>query len=517
MLCPACDIHHPNGLKECPNQDHKRGIWIKRNSDSGTTTTPKGGGTTPRVQAATPAAQPAQQSTAFAAQPPPDQSKPNELGSNLRAMLSRGARHGHMAMTQPVNRQAAFPDSQQPTSTSRGSDSIVGDLRELLNRKHKASYALNANENHRFRLFEAIACVVTTAIAMTKINFWQDKVSEMIDAVRKHWALSLTLAIVLILSTMFFSPIVVHQRDWSNVAFMAETTEITKIQCYRFYLDTCCSVSICNNPLYMVHVIDIPETRVAGVNGYRAMTKVGTMQLPIVYSTGRIHMLIINNVFFYPSCHINLVSMKQIKDAGYKAVYSNVSAEEMLSFESEDDSWTFPLLEHEDISMLPTASLLSTGGSAAKAYTFHGLCGCTYEELFHVSMLHPNKSKFKHFNGRVDGLLRKLNEDNFCSCPYSTCDEAKATRNPYPPQSTHLDTTDTDMWQWDLIDMGADCLTINDNCYASLFLIRKSRYAFVFLHKTKDEIPSIMAKAFAYAGSWPKIILSDGAGEYHSP
>eukprot|EP00961_Rhodomonas_salina_P027355 370328-Rhodomonas_salina.1 len=65
--------------------------------------------------------------------------------------------------------------------------------------------------------------------------------------------------------------------------------------------------------------------------------------------------------------------------------------------------------------------------------------------------------------------------------------------------------------------MGADCTTINDNQYASLFLIRKSRYTFVFLHKTKDEIPSIMLKAFAYVGGWPKIISSDGAGEYHSP
>lgn len=78
-------------------------------------------------------------------------------------------------------------------------------------------------------------------------------------------------------------------------------------------------------------------------------------------------------------------------------------------------------------------------------------------------MMHPNKSKFKHFNGRIYGLVRKLKEENFCACPYSTCNEAKATRNPYLQQSTHLDSTDTDMWQWDLIDMGADCQTINDN------------------------------------------------------
>eukprot|EP00961_Rhodomonas_salina_P265207 3584828-Rhodomonas_salina.2 len=173
----------------------------------------------------------------------------------------------------------------------------------------------------------------------------------------------------------------------------------------------------------MSNVVDIPETRVAGVNGYRTITKAGTMQLPIIDSTGRIHNLIIDNVFFDPGCHINLVSMKQVKEAGYKAVFSQVTAEEMLrlTFESEDDSWTFPLLEHEDITMLPTTALLNANGSTPRAYTFHGRGWCTYEELFHMSMMHPNKLKFKHFNGHVDGPIRKLKEENFCSCPYSTC------------------------------------------------------------------------------------------------
>lgn len=110
MICPACEIHHPNGLKECPNRDHKKGIWLRRKSESGTQAMPKGGGTTQQAQAATQQQQPAPQSTAFSVQPP-DTNNPNELGSDLRAMLARGARHGHTAMMQPVNKQVAFPDS----------------------------------------------------------------------------------------------------------------------------------------------------------------------------------------------------------------------------------------------------------------------------------------------------------------------------------------------------------------------------------------------------------------------
>eukprot|EP00961_Rhodomonas_salina_P001062 15110-Rhodomonas_salina.1 len=34
MICPACEIHHPNGLKECPNHDHKKGIWHWTEPDS---------------------------------------------------------------------------------------------------------------------------------------------------------------------------------------------------------------------------------------------------------------------------------------------------------------------------------------------------------------------------------------------------------------------------------------------------------------------------------------------------
>lgn len=206
-------------------------------------------------------------------------------------------------------------------------------------------------------------------------------------------------------------------------------------------------------------------------------------------TAGRQHIMTIDNVFYDPGCHINLVSMTQLKRAGYKAMFSPNSDEEMFTFTSEEETFQFPLLDDDDMTLLPTASLL-TRNSACQ---FTGRGCVNYEELVHLTMCHAGADKFEHFNACMTGLQRKLHwhKENFKACPDSCCMDAKAICNLFPPASTHLDGTDMSMWQWDLIDMGSDCLTINDNRYASIFMIRKSHYAMVFLHKTRDEIPGI--------------------------
>eukprot|EP00961_Rhodomonas_salina_P044582 599146-Rhodomonas_salina.3 len=170
------------------------------------------------------------------------------------------------------------------------------------------------------KMFAVIAIDIATVRAMTTAKFWQNKVSEAIDVVKKHCLITCLLTVALILTTIFLRP-VVRQQDWSNVSFMANQGDMTTIERERCYLDTCCSISIINNPCYMSNIVDIPETLVTGVNWYRAITKACMMQLPIINSTSRIHTLVIDNVFFDPGCHINLVSMKQVKKAGYKAVF----------------------------------------------------------------------------------------------------------------------------------------------------------------------------------------------------
>ena len=49
-----------------------------------------------------------------------------------------------------------------------------------------------------------------------------------------------------------------------------------------------------------------------------------------------------------------------------------------------------------------------------------------------------------------------------------------------------------------------------------MFVIKKSRFGMIILHKDRSAATTkcVLDKVFAYAGCRPKIIRSDGAGEY---
>jgi histone deacetylase 1/2 len=50
----------------------------------------------------------------------------------------------------------------------------------------------------------------------------------------------------------------------------------------------------------------------------------------------------------------------------------------------------------------------------------------------------------------------------------------------------------------------------------TIFIIVKSRFVMIFLHKTKDEFPHLLKKAIAQAGRTPKTLRTDNAKEYRS-
>eukprot|EP00961_Rhodomonas_salina_P270327 3651939-Rhodomonas_salina.1 len=70
-----------------------------------------------------------------------------------------------------------------------------------------------------------------------------------------------------------------------------------------------------------------------------------------------------------------------------------------------------------------------------------------------------------------------------------------------------------------MLDMGADYETLQGNCYATLFVVKRTRFLMAFLHSSKDGhvIADMMCKARAKIGSWPTHMRSDGAAEYNSP
>ena len=144
---------------------------------------------------------------------------------------------------------------------------------------------------------------------------------------------------------------------------------------------------------------------------------------------------------------------------------------------------------------------------------FLTLGNMSVEELMHLRMNHPSLPRLVKLNGRVDGLPRQLSQVKQYNHPCHHCQDANAIRNDFPPASG--DWADgPDLWSWDLVDMG-DVKTLDGNRYLSMFVIKKSRFGMIILHKDRSAVTTkiVLDKAFGYAGCQPKIIRSDGAGE----
>eukprot|EP00961_Rhodomonas_salina_P157749 2123537-Rhodomonas_salina.1 len=121
--------------------------------------------------------------------------------------------------------------------------------------------------------------------------------------------------------------------------------------------------------------------------------------------------------------------------------------------------------------------------------------------------------------GKVRGMPRPVRIACATKVNCTHCYEANAVRQDYPTASDLPLTAETELWQWDMLDMGKNYATINGNSYATIFLVKRTRFLMVFLHasKTGATIAGLMSKVRAKVGSWPMTMRSDGAAEYDSP
>eukprot|EP00961_Rhodomonas_salina_P056474 758729-Rhodomonas_salina.1 len=137
------------------------------------------------------------------------------------------------------------------------------------------------------------------------------------------------------------------------------------------------------------------------------------------------------------------------------------------------------------------------------------------EELTHLRMSHTKSEKLVEQSKRVDGMKRVLHSLCWFRGPCHCCQDAKSKQNDYPP-GTEIWADGPDRWNFDMFDMGKDFKTIHGNRYTTMIVIHKNSYGMLFLHKDKSAatVKEILQKAFAKAGIKPRIVRSDGAGEY---
>lgn len=133
----------------------------------------------------------------------------------------------------------------------------------------------------------------------------------------------------------------------------------------------------------------------------------------------------------------------------------------------------------------------------------------------HLRMNHLSLPKLMKLNRKVTGVPRPLVNRKQGMFQCHTCQDATSIRNDFQPTSESW-ADDQGLWSWDMIDFAEEHPTLDDNRYISIFVIKQSRFWMIFLHKDKSSVTNkaVLLKAFAYTGTRPTKLRSDGAAEY---
>ena len=207
------------------------------------------------------------------------------------------------------------------------------------------------------------------------------------------------------------------------------------------FVDTGCAISIVNSQKYLVNVRRIHPIRVQGVAGTRDVTFAGDLHLPATSNDGAARIIVVNDVLLDEESPVNLLSADQLRECGFSVRIEPSDKDCCLVLNPHGDPIIFPLrCENKIFSIYSPSSATSIALSeqAAKQNS-HAMMmfagNISLEELTHLRMSHANMDKCVDQSKKVDGMKRVLKRLKMFRCPCSTCQEAKATRADYLPET----------------------------------------------------------------------------------
>eukprot|EP00961_Rhodomonas_salina_P118325 1592458-Rhodomonas_salina.1 len=294
-----------------------------------------------------------------------------------------------------------------------------------------------------------------------------------------------------------------------------------------YFLDSACSFGIAMNSTAMHEVHDIEQHVIEGLTGSRTLKQAGTMVLTVPDFSGHCHTLKVPDTLIDPLVMVNLVLVKQLNNLGYAVLFlpeaDNSSIVTPMWFWTDSAPLCLLIVQRNNVFLLtpmdcdtsetntPTTKFAFP---AASKYAKHLL-----EELLHRSFIHAPTETMCHMNGKVKGLPRALHNTRVTHTSHcSGCAEANSIHQNYPDAATTVHTADSDLWQWDMLNMGAEYATIQGNCYATLILVKCTWFLMGFLHSSKEGhmVAEIICKEWAKIGLYPMHMSSDGVAEYNS-
>ena len=292
-----------------------------------------------------------------------------------------------------------------------------------------------------------------------------------------------------------------------------------------YFLDSGCSYSIISNATVFSTMYDVPPHKVEGLTGSRTLARGGTVVLVINDSQGSPHQLIIENALYDPQSNVNLLSAKQMNDAGYGVML--MPDEDRSGIIAPPRTWIngttpvfLPIIQINNVFVLIPADAMSLKENMSDhpfAYNASRFKNMLLEESLHLRFHVPIEKMLK-MNGKVKGLPRPIRKSRATTTSCLCCAEANATKQDRRDASTTVYTRDNDLWHIDMFDLGEQYKTLDGNRYGTIIVARSSRYALLYLHSDRQgtTVAKILKQARAKFGYWPKSLRSDNAMEYQS-
>jgi hypothetical protein len=268
------------------------------------------------------------------------------------------------------------------------------------------------------------------------------------------------------------------------------------------FLDSCCSRTIIHDQSLLKNIrpLRVPKS-VLGIGGYTRIKSIGDLHLPLTDVQGRTKTVLVRDVYHEPTLAYNLVSVSDMCREHYTTIFSETGST------VSGPEGTFDLIPTSDVYALPTPE------AAPDERAMGALGKMTEEEIMHLRLNHavnPRKLEILSNSG-ARGIKGGLKAHKI-KC--HTCQHANCTRSPAAPAATGTEPFDM---SFDLVDM-TSIPTIGGMRYCTTFVMRKSRFAYTFLHEHKTDFPDIFDKLMARFTDKdrPRILKCDGAGEYDS-
>jgi len=303
-----------------------------------------------------------------------------------------------------------------------------------------------------------------------------------------------------------------QQQDEYQAAWHT-ATEQPVFAASRVWVDSGCSQSVFHEKDKLINIRPCKREIIKGMGGNIETSLTGDYPMEVRANDGKIHKIIIQNCLYAPEGGVNLLSVGQLSACGVGINIPKFNRNAVMNFTDNNNGKEL----YVEIPTIGNLYFVSAGHRADTDFTMqHGLSAHNLSdaELWHLRLAHCPFDKIYEASARSLGFASKIKPPpNSTKHSCHDCADSNIRKRNKPAAST---TTGTGTWSLDLVDM-TSVPSLSGFRYLSIFVIHDSRFTMVFAHKTKDEAPTILLKAFAQAGYVPKILRTDSAAEYCTP